>query len=66
MTNKLLRETSSNALLNSDSQSFDEYKFKKKVIRDINSLIDAVKNMQNKIDSLEEEIIELKSKKGEN
>jgi len=51
----LIREQASKALLNTDSKALEEYKFKKKLLRDINTL-------KEQVDGLQRENAELKNR----
>lgn len=68
----LVREKSSNALLNNDLKAFEEYKFKKNLLRDINNLktalddsIEIINNMSVEIEKLNKRIEVLENSKGE-
>ena len=60
--NRLVREKSSKAILNNDLKSLEEYKFKKNMIKDINSLKTALENSENTISTMMQEIRILKEK----
>ncbi len=60
--NRLVREKSSKAILNNDLKSLEEYKFKKNMIKDINSLKTALDTSNEIIEHLTRDIQILKEK----
>lgn len=64
MSNNLIREHTSGALINTDYKSLEDYKFKKNIMKDINnlkSICELVLVLENRIDLLEKKIEELKN-----
>ena len=59
---RLVREKSSKAILNNDLKSLEEYKFKKNMIKDINSLKTALDTSNEIIEHLTRDIQILKEK----
>lgn len=53
---KLIRQAESNALLNNDYKALEEYKLKKKLVRDINSLKEEVNVLKAENISLKERV----------
>lgn len=61
--NNYERETGTNALLNRDIRALEEYKFKKSVKKNINTLEKEVVSMKREIEILKKEIESLKNNK---
>lgn len=56
---KLIRQTESNALLNNDYKALEDYKLKKKQLRDINSLKEEVNVLKAENISLQERVAKI-------
>lgn len=60
--NQLIREKTTNALLNNDNKALEEYKFKKTLLKDINNLRIMLEEVVEKNTVLANEVVNLKTR----